>query len=109
MSKPLIVSYNSEYGNATTSYHVINEVYYNRLSSPTTTVSASIYLDKSSYQASKTPLKNYSFTFDIDTTSVGNVISQSYETLKGFTNGNILLGENKSEFSINFSSSTYDI
>ena len=60
MSKPLIVSYNSEYGNATTSYHVIDEVSYNRTLSPNTTVSASIYLDKSSYQSSKSPLINYS-------------------------------------------------
>tara|TARA_R110000765_G_scaffold394388_1_gene487903 strand:+ start:106 stop:441 length:336 start_codon:yes stop_codon:yes gene_type:complete len=111
MSKPLIVSYTSDYGVASDSYHVVERVDYNKSLSPNTTVSASIYLDKSSYQSSSTPLSNYSFKFNMDVEIINNPISQSYEVLKTFDNPNAdsLTGDDGSLFFIDFSTSTQDI
>ena len=111
MSKPLIVSYPSDYGVASNSYHVIERVDYNKSQSPNTTVSASIYLDKSSYKSSSTPLSNYSFKFNMDVNVINNPISQSYEILKTFDNINAdsLTKEDGSIFFIDFTTATQDI
>lgn len=111
MSKPLIVSYTSDYGVASNSYHVIERVDYNKSQSPNTTVSASIYLDKSSYQSSSTPLSNYSFKFNMDVNVINNPISQSYEVLKNVDDsgeGGLKL-EDGSNLFIDFTTSTQDI
>ena len=109
MSKPLIVSYTSNYGVVSTSYHVIDEVSYNRTLSPNTTLSASIYLDKSSYQSNKTPLISYSYKFNMDTTAINNPISQSYEILKQNDGKDYELIDSKgNRFLIDFTSATND-
>jgi len=108
MSKPLIVSYTSDHGIYDTSYHVIDEINYNKNSSPNTTVSASIYLDKSSYQSSKTALRQYHYKFDLGGELTNNIISQSYDELKGYSSEWLVDSDNKN-FNINFSSSAiYD-
>jgi hypothetical protein len=111
MSKPLIVSYTSDYGVASDSYHVIERVDYNKSLSPNTTVSASIYLNKSSYQSSSTPLTNYSFKFDMDVDVINNPVSQSYEELKAYSHdlSNGLKDNDGNSFFIDFTTSTQDI
>ena len=111
MSKPLIVSYTSDYGVASNSYHVIERVDYNKSQSPNTTVSASIYLDKSSYKSSSTPLSNYSFKFNMDVNVINNPISQSYEVLKNVDgSGEVgLISKDGDNIFIDFTTATQDI
>ena len=85
MGKPLLVDTTSSFGSHTNAFHHVDKIHIDLNATPTTTVSMSAFIDEAAFSASKTPILEYSFKFNMDVseTKVGNPVSQSIEILRG--------------------------
>ena len=85
MAKPLLVDTTSSFGSHTDAFHVVKKINIDLDASPTTTVSMSAFINEAAFSASKTPILEYSFKFNMDVNEkkLGNPVSQSIEILRG--------------------------